>query len=149
MGEIANVCVVIWRGPVTPARFAVQRAGLAEVARRHPGGIGLVCVVEPTAPPPGDDMRRASAQMVRDHQSVLGAIACVVEGTGFVAALGRSVLSAMSLLVGTKKAPMTVVGTVAAASLWIAPRMGRRDGRALEDAIESLRGRLAPWAGGR
>lgn len=52
LGEVGNVYVAVWRGPVTAPRFEAQRSGLAEVSARNPHGIGLLCVIEPTAKAP-------------------------------------------------------------------------------------------------
>lgn len=142
VGEIDRLCVVVWRREVTRPRFAKQRAGLAEVAHKHPNGMGFICVVEPTAPPPGDELRRASADMIREHEGALLGVACVVEGTGFVAALARSVLSAIAMLLGPRRTPLSIVGTVAAATAWLAPKMKIADPTALARAIESLRAEL-------
>lgn len=51
IGELDRLCVVVWRGAVTRERFERQRAALGDVARRHPDGMGFVCVIEPSAPP--------------------------------------------------------------------------------------------------
>lgn len=111
VGEVGNVCVVIWRQAVTRPRFEAQLAGLREVARRHPAGAGYLCVVEPGSTPPDDELRRASAAMVREVEDTLRGIACVVEGTGFVGAVARSALSAMALIVGPRKVPLSIQAT--------------------------------------
>jgi len=146
VGEVGNVCVVVWRGPVTRARFDAQRDGLSEVMHGHAEGVGFMCVIEPTAKPPNDELRRASAEMIRSHQPELRCIACVVEGSGFVNAVSRSALSGIALLLGTRKVPFSVFGTIAAATTWMVPHIDMRDAAALARHVESIRAELAPWA---
>lgn len=145
IGEVGNICLVIWRAPVTRPRFDIQREKLTQAVRRQREGAGLFCVIEPTATPPNDELRRASADMIREHHSQLRCIACVVEGTGFVNALGRSALSAMALLVGPRQVPFSVFGTVGAAATWTAPHVKIRDSASVLQAVESLRASLEPW----
>lgn len=146
VGEIDRVCAVVWRGAVTRPRFELQRRGLAEVARRHREGIGFACVIEPGAPPPDHELRRASAAMIREHEASLRGIACVVEGSGFGAAIARSALAAIGLILGPRDAPLTVVPTVDAATRWLVPRVRLEDAGALAGAVEALRAELPPAA---
>jgi hypothetical protein len=148
VGEVANVCVAVWRGPVTRPRFNTQRDALEEVVGRHPEGVGFLCVIEPTSKPPSDELRKESAEMVRRHESVLRCIACVVEGTGFVNALARSTLAAMASMVGPRRVPLAVLGTVSAAATWMAPHIDARDSVVLSRAVESIRAEMAPWVAG-
>jgi hypothetical protein len=142
MGEVSNVCIVVWREPVTRVRFDSQRDGLAEVIARHPERAGFMCVIEPTAEPPNDELRRASAEMVRANQTGLRCIACVVEGTGFKNAIARSALSGIALLLGTRQVPVSVFGTVNAASTWMAPHVDMRDSVAIAAAVEAVRAEI-------
>lgn len=145
LGDVANLFIVIWRGPVTRPRFNIQRDGLREAVKRHSEGAGMLCVIEPTATPPDDELRRASADMIRELQAQLRCVACVVEGTGFVHALGRSALSGMALLLGRRSVPVSVFATVGAAATWMAPHVSIHDSRWVSDAVESLRASLEPW----
>lgn len=142
VGEVSNVCILVWRQAVTRARFDAQQEGLTEVIARHPERVGLLCVIEPTSEPPGDELRRASADMVRANQRGLACIACVVEGTGFSNAIARSALSAIALLLGTRQVPFSVFGTVSAATTWMAPHVEMRDAAALASSVEAIRAEL-------
>jgi hypothetical protein len=142
VGEVSNVCIVVWRQAVNRARFDTQRDGLAEVIARHPERSGFLCVIEPTAEPPNDELRRASAEMVRTNQPGLRCIACVVEGTGFKNATARSALSAIALLLGTREVPFSVFGTVSAATTWMAPHVDIRDATAIASSVEAVRSEL-------
>jgi len=145
LGEIGNIYVAVWRGPVTAPRFEEQRAGLADVSARHPEGIGFLCIIEPTAKAPDDQLRRASAQMVRRHERDLRCIGCVVEGSGFANAVARSALSAMAMLVAIRSVPLSVFGNVGVATSWMLPYLGLRDATGLAQAVETIRSELPPW----
>lgn len=142
VGELSNICIVVWREPVNRVRFDTQREGLAEVIARHPERTGFLCVIEPTAEPPNDELRRASAEMVKVNQPGLRCIACVVEGGGFKNAIARSALSAIALMLGTREVPFSVFGTVSAATTWMAPHVDVRDADAIAKAVETVRSEL-------
>jgi hypothetical protein len=119
VGENGNICVVVWRGAVTEAPFELQRSGLAEVVARNPEGAGLLCVVERTAKPPEDTLRRASSQMIAAHGERLRCVACVIEGEGFKTAINRGALAGMVLLLRNKKTAVSVFATVREALVWM------------------------------
>jgi hypothetical protein len=98
VGEVGPLCVAIWRKEVTHARFLRQKGGLGEVVAAHPNGCGFICIIEPSAKPPSEELRRASIQMVTGHADKLRCLAVVIEGQGFGAAVTRSVISGMSVL---------------------------------------------------
>jgi hypothetical protein len=145
VGEFLSVCVAIWRGEVSRAPFERQRAGLAEVVERHPRGAGFLCVIEPTAMPPSDELRRASIDMVASHGERLKCVACTIEGAGFKAAVARSVLSGMALLFANRKTPVSFFANVSEAVVWMSDRLPLEP---LADAMVSigeLRALLAPF----
>lgn len=76
--------------------------------------------------------------MVREHEGVLRGIVCVIEGSGFKAALTRSVLSAIVLLVGARKSPLLFAASVTEGTEWLGPKL-KTDAAALAGAIASLR----------
>lgn len=98
VGEVGRVCVAIWRGAVTGVSFEWQRSGLAEVVARYPQGAAFMCVIEPTAKPPKEELRQASVQMIASHGTRLKCVAIVIEGEGFGAAIARGVISGMVYL---------------------------------------------------
>lgn len=120
VAEIGRICVTIWRDGVTPSRFEKQRAGLEQVVRNQPDGAGFLCVIEPTAKPPNDELRRASTEMVDSHGTRLKCVAVVIEGEGFRAAVTRSVVSGMALLF-SRRMPGKTFSSVADALRWMAP----------------------------
>ncbi|MET0285345.1 MAG: hypothetical protein ABW352_12775 [Polyangiales bacterium] len=119
VSEYAGVCVAIWRSDVTQALFECQRAGLRSVIRAYPGNAGFMCVIEDGVKPPSDELRKASAAMVRDAAPDLRRIACVIEATGFLAALTRSVLSGMQLVAGRKANVTAFFASVGDAAKWL------------------------------
>ena len=141
--EVGQVCVVIWRGAVTKEPFERQRSALAGVVERHPEGAGLLVVVETTAKPPDDELRRASAEMVKTHGKVLRCVACVVEGTGFIASINRSAISAMLLLVGPKHTRVGVFATVSEAASWVRRHVEIGSTDAFLGAVEHIRAELS------
>lgn len=143
IGEVGPVCVVIWREAVTRPRFDRQRAALAEVVRKHSPDAGFMCIVEPDVPPPSDELRKASADMMQSHQNGLRCAAGIIEGSGFKAALTRSVLSGITLLMGNRKSPMSYFATVGEASAWMAKLIPVQPA-AVKQAVDSMREQLAP-----
>ena len=123
VAEFAGVCIAVWRGDVTPALFECQRAGLASVLRMNPRDAGFLCVIEDGSPPPSEELRKAGAEMVRAAGSELKRIACVIESTGFMAAMKRSVLSGIQLLAGRKANVTAFFSTVSEAARWLADEL--------------------------
>ncbi len=138
VAEVGAICVVIWRKDVVEHRFREQATGLAQVVRNHRGGdAAFLCIIESTCRPPDDQLRRASIDMVAAHDGDLSCVACVVEGSGFRAAVGRSVLSGMSLIFSGRKAPVSVFASVPSAVDWMSERC--RVSPALPATVERLR----------
>ena len=142
VGEFSNICIVIWRDAVPRPRFELQAAGLAEVVARHRGA-GFMCVIEPTAAPPDESLRKASVEMIRSHEDSLRCIACVVEGSGFRNAITRSVLSAMALLWNRRSVPLSIFDGPVSAAKWLGPKVETPDPMSIADAIEELRRSLS------
>jgi hypothetical protein len=138
VGEIGSVCVVVWRDDVTHSRFEIQRRALESVVKRHGVGSAFLCIVEADVKPPPDDLRRASSVMVAQHQEQLRAVAGVIEGTGFKAALTRSVLSGITSLVRNRKAPISYFATVGEASTWLSDHLPIEPGK-FSAAVDALR----------
>jgi hypothetical protein len=116
--EVGRVCVAIWRGAVTNVSFGWQRDGLAQVVRNHPEGAAFLCVIEPTAKPPDDALRKASNRMIADHGDALKCVAVVIEGEGFRAAITRGVISGMALL-HPRRTPGASFSNIGEALGWI------------------------------
>ena len=142
VAEVGPVCVVIWRGAVTKTPFEWQRAGLAETVQRHPRGAAFMCVVETSAKPPEDELRKASAQLVLSHGDVLKCTACVIEGEGFLTAMHRGVLTGMILLTMKRKSALSVFATVAEGVRWMRGHMMLPPDEELVSSVEYIRSRF-------
>jgi hypothetical protein len=144
VAEVSGTCVVIWRAAVTKVPFEWQREGLEQIVSRHMDGAGFLCIIETSAKPPEDDeLRRASSQMVMAHGSRLKCVACVIEGEGFKAAINRSALAGMVLLLRNKKTPVSVFAKVKDATEWMA-RYTHLPPQQYLDRVEDIRARLPP-----
>ena len=141
VGEIGNICVVVWRHAVTRERFEAQRIGLECVVHDHPEGSGFLCVIEASCPIPGDDMRRASADMIAIHRSRLRYVACVMEGDGIRIAAVRLALTAMRNLV-TGKLPTGFFATTAEAATHLGEHFATGSAESLVTSVETLRTRF-------
>ena len=115
MGSIGPVCLAIWQTKPVRATFEIQRDKLAAVVAAQPGRALFLCVIEPTADPPDEAVRSASAKMITGHGRALAGSACVIEGSGFRASVTRAVLIGISLVMPSP-VPSCFVDTVPAAS---------------------------------
>jgi hypothetical protein len=145
VAQVGGICVVIWRDAVVPHRFSKQASGLAEVVGSHPCQAGFLCVIEPTAKPPDDKLRRASQEMIQSHEERLCCTACVIEGTGFKAAVTRSVLASITLLIANRKAPISYFASVSEAGHWMNKIVPIASISQLATSVENLRAMLPPF----
>jgi hypothetical protein len=119
--SFGHVCVVVWNGKPTRPLFEHQRAALATCVLRYPGRALFLCVVSSKADAPEQDVRDASVKMITGHERKLAGCACVIEGSGFRAAITRTVLTGMTLVARTP-APIVFFDHVVAACRWLEPR---------------------------
>ncbi len=145
--EIGPICAVLWREGVTAPRFEKQRAALAEVVDKHPGQAAFLCIIEPTAHPPDDKLRRASTDMVLGHGDRLKCVAGVIEGTGFRAAVTRSALSTITMFMANRKGRISVFSEITGALRWMVQSAKIDVGPRAASEIERLRGMLPPAEG--
>lgn len=120
-GSFGLVCVALWNAKPTRALFEHQRAALATCVLRYPGRALFLCAVSNKSDPPDQELRDASVKMLLGHERRLGGCACVIEGTGFRAAITRTVLTGMTLLARTQ-APIAFFDQIAPACSWLEPR---------------------------
>lgn len=138
VGTIGPVSLAIWRTKPTPALFEIQRRELFAAVARNPGKVAFLCVVEPSAEAPEQEVRDASAAMISSLGSKLAACACVIEGSGFRAAITRTVLTGMAL-VARDPAPNRFFEHVSVASTWLNERLGRSRDSGLAENVEFAR----------
>ena len=148
VGKLGPVCIVLWRAAVTHPRFHEQRVGLLDVAEGSGGNAGFLCIIEPTADPPNAELRQASADLINGLDMKLKCVACVVEGRGIKAAIGRSVLTGMSMLSGRGKTPFEVMSDVDEAEDWMREHLSVPAGSVVR-AAETLRHALDATEGSR
>jgi len=140
MAMYGPVCLALWRTKPTPSAFQIQEAHLARAVARDPGKVAFLCVVAPSAEPPDDAERAASAAMISKHGSNLAAVACVIEGSGFRAAITRTVLSGIMLLTRTRS-PVRLFESVEHAAPWLGERVGQMSVLNLAAEVELARRR--------
>jgi len=136
-----ETCIAIWRHKPQQMTFGIQRSMLDRTVAAHPGKAKFLCVVEPDAPAPDDDVREASADMVNEHGDKLIKVACVIEGDGLRATANRAVLAAMSLFVRSPVATK-FFGSVGSAARWLMESEGSAAAINLELEVRDLRKRL-------
>jgi hypothetical protein len=138
LGTCGEVFFAVWSTKPTQDLFELQRAGLAVAVRANPGRAFFLCVVSPNADPPEQAERDASSRMISQHGSDLLGTACVVEGSGFRAAITRTVLTGITLFIRTPS-PVTIFDSVDAASNWMQRRRSGRDLSRLAAQLDELR----------
>ena len=148
LAEAGYVFIALWRESVTRALFEKQRLGLSYLARRYPGEVSFLCVIEATSKPPEDEIRKASAEMIASLSGNLRCVALVIEGSGFRAAVTRGVLIGMSLLLPNRHVEVSYFSDVVGAVAWMSVRTPINSDEALILAVDRLRSLLIPTKGG-
>jgi hypothetical protein len=143
MVAFGPVCIAIWNAQPTRTLFEVQRSSLASAVLKAPGEALFLCVVASDARPPEQDIRDASSAMITGHGKSLAGCACVIEGSGFRAAITRTVLSGIVLITRTPS-PVVFFDSVASALPWLQKRSTRVDLQGLAEALDEARPRVAP-----
>lgn len=138
LGSFGPVFVAVWSSKPIPALFELQRSGLAAAVQANPGRQLFLCVVSPKADPPEQAEREASAKMISAHGDRLAGCACVIEGSGFRAAITRTVLTGISVLIRSRT-PLAFFETVELAASWLQRRAGGSDLRQLPANVDRAR----------
>ena len=138
MATYGPACVAVWSQKPTRTLFDIQRGQLAAEALRRPGRQLFLCVVSAKADPPEQDVRNASAAMITDLGPKLASCACVIEGTGFRAAITRTVLTGISLMIRAPM-PLAFFEGVPQACTWFEARTRGGEIRGLPEALVSAR----------
>jgi hypothetical protein len=118
VAQIGNVCAALWRKKPTRERFEIQRTCLEAAVAKHPGRTVFFCLVEAGTEPPDDEIRRASSSMITGHGPKLKAVACVIEGSGFKAAISRTVLSGIVFLIRSPS-PIKYFESAGSGAAWL------------------------------
>jgi hypothetical protein len=138
MASFQRVCVAVWDVKPTRQLFEIQKAHLAAAVAREPGRALFLCVVAKSADPPDQELRDASSKMIAGHGKNLTGCACVIEGTGFRAAITRTVLTGIMLVVGGP-VPFHFSESVLVGCKWLETRNGHDRLQGLAEKIERAR----------
>lgn len=139
-GLAYNLVLLVWRRRTLPEPYRAAMSLATAHAQKHPGGVGVMQVVEVDAVPPEAEARKAFSEFMKwpgvAHFSVTH------EGSGFKAASVRAIVSGVTAL-SRPNFPHSVHSSVADASSWAAAQnrgvSGITDARAIERALQSLR----------
>ena len=138
MASVEHVCIAVWDVKPTRPLFEIQKAHLATAVAREPGRTLFMCVVSTSADPPDQEIRDASAKMVAAHEKNLAGCCCVIEGSGFRAAITRTVLTGIMLVVRSP-VPFHFCESVMVGCKWLETRSGRGKLQGLAEKIERAR----------
>jgi hypothetical protein len=139
-GSAFNIAFMVWRRRTLVGPYRDGIALVNSLALKHPGGVGVMHVVETEASPPDSEARKAFADFLK--QPAIKHFSVTHEGTGFKAASVRAIASGVHALArpGFEHA---VHSTVADASRWASGQnrqLGRSDDwQAIERVMQTLR----------
>lgn len=143
MASFEQVCVAVWETKPTLRLFDIQKAHLAAAVAREPGRALFMCVVSSRADPPDQEIRDSSSKMIASHGKDLAACACVIEGSGFRAAITRTVLSGITMVIRSP-VPFNFCESVEVGCKWFEAHSDRRRIAGLAEEIARARASLLP-----
>jgi hypothetical protein len=141
VGQIGPVCAALWRKQPTAERFEIQRSCLQAAVKKRPRNTVFMCLVEAGTEPPDDNIRKASSSMITDLGEELKAVAIVIEGTGFKAAISRTVLSGIVFLIRSPS-QIKYFESAASGAAWLSQFVAIGSVAGFVEQIEILRGSL-------
>ena len=94
---VGPILVIVVRTNPAPSIIEHQKLWIAHLRANAPGGSAFVTILRSDTPPPTEAARAVIKRVFRTFGEVVKAGAMVIEGTGFVAATFRSVLSMILL----------------------------------------------------
>jgi len=141
VAQIGPVCAALWRKKPTADRFEVQRRCLQAAVKKRPGDTVFLCLVEAGTEPPDDNIRKASSTMITDLGQDLKAVAIVIEGSGFKAAISRTVLSGIVFLIRSPS-PIKYFESAASGAAWLSQYVAIGNIGSFVDQVEIVRGSL-------
>jgi hypothetical protein len=140
------IFIVIWRHDTTSEGVRTLDLKLREYETAHPGGCGLLTIIEQGAPMPTSEVRTALARFMTEGARVLRSSAVAFEGAGFRAAAVRGVVTGLTML-ARQPYPHKVFATMADAAQWLGTSLKDTaklsiDSAALLTALNELRTRV-------
>lgn len=138
LGVWKDIVIVVFTATPAATTAAKMSALTDEMAKVHPGGFGMLHVVDTRSGVPPDQAARTQyVEMIRRHDDVFTAAAIVATGSGFVASMVRSVTAGFALMT-RPKFPMKTFSSVADGATWLAEHMSA-DATALLEAYAKMR----------
>lgn len=139
-GVLANLVLCVWRRRTLVGAYRAAIELVGRVGLQHPGGVGVMNVVEVEAVPPEADTRKAFGEMM--HSPVVKHFSVTHEGSGFKAASVRAIAASVTTL-SRPRFPHSVQSSVKDAARWAASHNrsigALDDAEAIERALQSLR----------
>ena len=142
-----EIVAVVWRHERTLEAVRQLDEAVAELARSHPKGIGMLTIVSEGAPLPPSAARKAIADLLTASSAFIRCSVVIMEGTGFRAAAVRSVVTGLTML-AKHDFPHQICDVEGAVRMY-ADVLPRATGRALDPnavraAINVLRRQMLP-----
>ncbi|HVZ37207.1 MAG TPA: hypothetical protein VG963_32515 [Polyangiaceae bacterium] len=131
------IAIGIWRGECDAASVKRLESAAMQALHHSPAAAGLIGIIEPTAPPPSAEMRKASAasnDRMAEHGLV--GIAGVFARSGFAGSIARGVITGLSLL-SRARYPFKVFETHVEGARWLAELIEKKSKHF--DAVECAR----------
>lgn len=143
VGCSGNLLLVVWRNETTCEGVEICREHLVDVCSGRGCEFAIMIVVEKRAQLPESAARDALASLMHDASKWIQVSALVFEGTGFIAAAIRGVVTGISML-ARQSFPHRVFDSVSDASVFIERKQSGTNrtpfvARRLETAVAELR----------
>lgn len=123
IGSWRNIFIVSWRCNTTLDASNEVAEVCATFAAGHAEGIGLLTIIEDTAPPPPGKVRSRIAEFL-GQADYIKASGVAMEGSGFRAATVRSVVAGLSML-ARQPFPHKVFRDAHEALSWLVPELAK------------------------
>ncbi|TPV95453.1 MAG: hypothetical protein B7733_09875 [Myxococcales bacterium FL481] len=116
-----NLSIVIWRLNTQPNACRALHRQTNRLADKFPDGVGLLTVVERSAPMPSTESRKLIASFFAGSTRIK-ASAVAMEGSGFRASAVRSVVAGLTMM-AKQPFPHKVFATLAVGLHWLVPEL--------------------------
>lgn len=133
---LPHYAILVWRREITD-RGAVALRDAFEVLHAQSGRFGFLTVVRPECSVmTSADVRAAVSDLLRTHEHSIAAAAVAHEGTGFVSAVVRSIITAINIATNARFAN-EVFSDRSSAISWLTQRLHEPDSQATS-SLEQL-----------
>ena len=138
LGTVGAIVVAVYEDDVDAAGADAAMKLLLAHADALGRPVGFLDVVAVRTKPPPEDARTVFVDAMRKFGDKCAATAVVSEGTGFFAALVRSVVTGIAF-VARPPFPIDTFATVDDAAIWLATRVPGSSAAAIVEAVRALR----------